>query len=394
MKSKMRVAIFSDVYLPTVSGLSTSVQDISRLLAERGHQVLVVAPKPNGNSSLDQFNIHKNIELFWAPAVDLRLYPDIRIGFPNMEMLRKLKAFKPDIIHTQAPFSVGFQGLVLGKRQKIPLISTHHTNFTDEESLKVLNLYGSSIAIQLQKGAGKVISFFLNKHNNLIVPTQDTYDDLRRMNVELPTTIIPSPVDSDRIVKAKKKGKQLRDKLKLDKTCLYVGRLSGEKNIDLVIRSFQIARQSIPELRLVLIGDGPDRSRLFELASDLRVNESIIWTGQIDHDELIDQGYLFLGDVFVTLSRFETQGISTIEAMACGMPVVGANARATRELIKDVGVAVGTDNLDLVAEELVKLFKDRRSYNRLSKQSIKKAAEFSPKTITNKIEQAYQELIN
>lgn len=389
----MKIAIFTDAFWPMINGVATSVQEISSLLAQRGHRVLIVAPSPAKGNHITDLKLHKNIEVFWAPAIDIMIYPELRIGFMNLDLVRTVRRFKPDVIHTQAPLTVGFEGMVLAKQLGVPLVSTHHTNYTDEESLKSLNLYGSSIAIQLQKGAEKIISFFLNRHDHIIAPSQDTLLDIQKMGVKKPIAMIPSPVDVMKLKNARKNGQKLRNRLGIKKACLYVGRMSGEKNIDLIIRAFAKVRAQVPELKLVLIGDGNHRNKLFTLASTLKVNESIIWTGKIPHQTLVDEGYYYLGDVFITLSRFETQGLSTLEAMACGLPVIGAKARATTELVNDTGIIVETDNLDNIATEMVKLFKNGLLMLKLSALSKKKAQLFHPDSIVDQLLKIYKTVI-
>ncbi len=389
----MKIAIFSDVSLPTLGGVSTAIQDITHALGENGHQVLVIVPKPQPGCDPKEFKVHKNARIYWAPSIDFRFYPEFRIGLPNLKILNQVKKFKPDVIHTHTPFALGFQGLVLARRLKIPVLTTHHTNLTDVEQLKTFNLYESKIAAQFQKGIGKLISFFLNKHQLVIVPTKDTLTDIRKLGVEKPAMVVPSPVDIQSLRTAKDKGKLLRTHLGIRKACLYVGRLSGEKNIDLVIQAFALARKKIPSLKLVLIGDGPDRGRLFQLASDLEVSESIIWTGKIPRDRLINQGYFYLGDVFMTLSKYETQGLSTVEAMACGLPVIGAKARATHELVKGTGILVDTNDITKISQKLVGLLNDSQQMKKLKQQSLDKADQFDPKRVIVHLEKAYNKVL-
>jgi len=389
----MKIAFFSDAFWPMINGVATSVQEISTLLAERGHHILIVAPSPGHGNHLSDFKLHKNINVFWAPAIDIRIYPELRVGFLSLDLVRTVRKFKPDIIHTQAPFMVGFEGMVLAKQLGVPLVSTHHTNYTDEESLKSLNLYGSPIAIQIQKGAEKIISFFLNRHDYVIAPSQDALTDIKNMGVKKPIALIPSPIDISRLKKAKQHGQKMRNQLGIKKACMYVGRMSGEKNIDLIIKVFAKAREKIPELKLILVGDGNQRGKLFNLAAQLQVSESIVWAGKIPHQKLVDDGYYYWADVFVTLSRFETQGLSTLEAMACGLPVIGAKARATEELVTGTGIIVETDDLDAIAAQLVKLFKNGLLMLKLSTLSKKKAQAFHPDSIVNQILSVYKSVL-
>ncbi len=381
----MKIAFFTDTFYPSINGVVTSLVDTAEELTRRGHEVLVVAPSTTEKKEFP-FQVH------YAMSVSGLVYPDFRIGLPNPNLLRLMHSFEPDIIHTHVPFSIGWQGVMLGKHLKVPLVATHHTYFTDEESLKSLGLPKNILLRQFQKTADKVITFYFNQHDVLIAPSRDTLRDLEEKNVVPPAYVIPSPVQVERFQAACQNGLKLRKKYGISKSILYVGRISGEKNIDLVLRAF--AEAALPkDVSLVLIGDGVAVSTLQKHAKQLGISDRVVWVGRVVHQQLLDEGYYYLGDVFVSLSCFETLGLSTIEAMACGLPVIGARSKATVEVVRGAGVLVEAEDTRQTAHQLHKIFSDSEYYHSLSEKSLKRAARYSPQKTVTQLEKLYSDSI-
>ena len=118
-------------------------------------------------------------------------------------------------------------------------------------------------------------------------------------------------------------------------TFVYVGRLSPEKSLDVLIHAFHHVVAQLPEARLVLIGTGPYRPRLQRLISQLGLASQVVQLGYVPHHELLAANLPRLGDVFVTASKTENQPLSIMEALAFGLPVVGVRARGMPELVTD-----------------------------------------------------------
>jgi len=330
------------------------------------------------------------VKVLLVPSINGRVYPDIRIGLPSFGILRRLQAFKPDIIHTFTPLVLGLQGIILAKHLHVPHVSSHLTNYTDEEMLKAVKYFPDIVLRQTQKGAGAFIRWFLNYHQAVLVPSEDTRRDILSMGVTVPIHTIPMPIAYEALVQGKKKGTHLRKQLGIGQAILYAGRMSGEKNIDQVLQTFHLLLKKKPKTKLVLIGDGQERSSLFKLATKLRINQSIVWVGQVPHAELLQQGYYYLGDVFLTLSEFETQGLSTLEAMACGLPVVGARSRATSEIVETVGILVSPQRKTEIVAHLSDLLSRKTLSAQYQAASITKAKEFSIPVCIPKLLDVYE----
>lgn len=389
----MKIAFFVDTFFPQVNGVVTSVVGMAEELERQGHKVLIFAPKDDGCNFDKTFSKFPNIQFCLITSFDLtRLYPDQKFALTNLKIVKIFKDFNPDVVHIHTPFSLGTQGLLLAKRYHIPLVTTYHTNFTDKELLKALSGSNSLVWESIQKGLGHMLKMFLNYHQVVVAPTQDSLEEIEKLNLNAKSVVLPSPVDVESLQKARKVGLSLRKKMKLGKTMIYVGRLSGEKNIDQVIKILSLVNRDLPGVKLILIGDGPARKKLIKLSSELGVDSQVVWMGKKTHLELVKKGLYYLGDVFVTMSCFETQGLSTLEAMACGLPVVAANERGNKYLVDQNGFLVEKDDVEQAAKKVLEILSDKNLNNRLSKQSKTLAEKYRSKLVVKKLVEVYQEL--
>ncbi len=206
------------------------------------------------------------------------------------------------------------------------------------------------------------------------------------LGIERSIFVVPSPVDTKACRDGRREGLRLRRTLGITQSILSVGRLSAEKNVDLLIRMFARLHERNDSVRLVIIGDGPERKNLFSLASKLGVNTWITWCGNIPHHKLLMGGYYYLGDIFVTLSTMETQGLSTSEAMACGLPIIGARAVGTKEIVGENGILVSPSQSVKIAEAINTLFNNKSDLKRFKEMSLSAVTQFSVDTCVAKLE--------
>lgn len=387
----MKIAYFTDSFYPTINGVTTTILLFANGLVEAGHEVLIVAPK-HSERDLTGWNLDPRVQVFLLPSLDAKVYPDIRFGLPSNGVLKVINVFKPDVIHNCTPFTVGLVGLFIAKRYHIPLIASHMTNYTDEEALKSLGQFNNPISRMAVQGMTPLLTGFLNRHTFVLTPTVYAKQYLEDLGLIKPMFVVPSPVDVSACAKGKKNGLKLRQALGISQSLIFVSRLSAEKNIDALLNVFAYLNRLQPELKLVLVGDGIDRERLFSLASGLGVNKSVVWVGNMPHSQLINEGYYYLGDVFVTLSTMETQGLSTVEAMGCGLPVVGAKAVGTYEVVSEVGLLVNPDKPVLVAKGIEKLLQDKKKLQTMQAKSLERATDFSLEVCVSKLEVIYGKL--
>lgn len=390
----MRIAFFTDTSLPYINGVSSVVDTISTALAEDGHKITIFAPRPSKKKKI--VTPEKNITIHYIASLPALIYPDLRVGAPlSPQLLKIAKNTNPDIIHIQSPYFVGAYGLVLGKLLKKPILGTLHGYIMEPEYLKSLGI---------QEGAGllrgaiwKYIAFFYNQCHYVHTPASFTKKDLQAHGVIKPIFVIPNTINPDAIRKVNASTVQkLKQKLALlEHTVLYVGRLSPEKNIDILIKSFAIVAKKRKDVSLLIVGDGPERAASEKLCSERHIIERVVFTGEISYQDVLTKGYFQIADAFVTPSTSELQPMSLIEAMYFQLPIIGVAKRGTLEMLEGVGLLAKPNNALSLSKTLLTLLSDNALQKRLRlKSSDAFRRKYPLQTVRYQYESMYQTIIN
>lgn len=333
----IRIAIFTDSYKPQINGLVRSTELFTKYLRKLGHEVHIFAPTVKDYKEKDKF-VHRFNSIEFLP------YPEYKIAFPISLFFSDLfKNKKFDVIHIQSPFSMGVIGLYVGHHYKIPIIATYHTNYQDylhyfvkpKEIEEILKPAAKRIA-------WKYLKYFFNKCNYVIAPTQYVKKNLLREGIKN-IFVIPTGVE---IKKNNKSKIELREKYKFeykDKIILHVGRVTKEKNIEMIIRA---VKELGNEYRLIITSDGPYKKELMK-----EKYKNIIFTGYLSEEKLKD--YYKLSDVFVMASKTETQGLVLLEAVVNDLPVVVINAPVISDFVKETKIGLVTNNLSKSIKDLI-----------------------------------------
>ncbi|MGI6117298.1 MAG: glycosyltransferase family 4 protein [Bilifractor sp.] len=308
----MKVLITTDWYLPAVNGVVTSVVNLRKELLARGVDVRILTLADDGV-------YHTEGNVLYLPSVDMsRVYPGARARLrTDGRAVRELIQWDPDIVHSQCEFSTFHAARIIARACGCPQVHTYHTLYEDFiHYLVPSTLLG-------KRGARILTSSVCRKVRHVIVPSEKTKELLQRYHVKTPITCIPTGVETDPFSEdsAEQEREQLRSRYGIsreDVVLLYAGRLAMEKNLDEVLYLF--SRWAAPSNKLVLVGDGPYRPELECLVRKLKLTDHVIFTGMIPPK---DMGYYYrMGDIFVSASRSETQGLTYFEAMACGLPLL------------------------------------------------------------------------
>lgn len=316
----MRVGLFTDVYPPYVNGVSTSVLMLKRALENLGHEVFVITIN---NENL-RYKYEDGGKVIKIPGLPLGIY-DYRIsGIYPLRAIKKIKKWKLDVIHSHTEFGVGTFARILSKQLDIPLVHTYHTMYED---------YIYYITKGFFDGASKKIleylTLFYCDHtiSELVVPTKKTYDLFKeKYKVNRNVHIVPTGIEVEKFYAQNFDQKdiiELKTKVGLKKddfVLLFVGRIAAEKNIEFLLDAQKDLIKKHSNIKLLIIGDGPDLECHKKEVSNKIFNNSVIFTGKVALAEVAR--YYQLGDIFVTASKTETQGLTVIEAMASSMPVV------------------------------------------------------------------------
>ncbi|MBD5551050.1 MAG: glycosyltransferase family 4 protein [Lachnospiraceae bacterium] len=315
----MKIAMMTNSYKPFVAGVPISVERLSEGLRAIGNQVVVFAP------SYDEQKEEENLVRYRS------LFRGIMGGFsvpnhldPRIE--REFREGEFDLIHVHHPMMIGSTARYLAWKYQVPLVYTYHTRY--EQYLHYIGL----------AGAKRIMPLYLRntlRHCDMVIaPTPAIRDYLEEIGIEAPVEILPTGLSDDSFLPDEKRAKKLREKLTGGRKQLFctVARLAKEKNLDFLLESLWYYKQSAGScFKLVLIGEGPYRSRLEERIRELDMTEEVILTGQVPNGEI--KNYCRASDLFLFTSRSETQGIVLLEAMAAGTPVLALEATGTEDIV-------------------------------------------------------------
>lgn len=388
LRKVMRIAMYTDSFYPSINGVSTAIVNLATTLANAGHDIFIQAPR--FPEELDLSFLPANIEVHFVKSIPIKVYPDNRIGSGLPLSLQAIRRFKPDLIHIHTPLSIGIEGALIAKALRVPSISTFHTYFMNEDVIRIVGIHNHQLLKLIQRGGWRFNTSFCNRFDGLIAPTKSVAEDLREHGINKPIFVASNILDESVYApRANPPGNKLTK-------LLYVGRLSKEKRIDITLHALAKLLETDPNYEFILIGDGPDRHHLFDLSVQLGIAPAVTWYGPVDHAKLINDHLYHLGDIFVVSSKFETQGLSTLEAMAHGLPVVAIRSDANFEVIGQGGLVVPNWNdQDRLVKALAKAIislndNSQQPYHELAYQQ---ALRFSPSALLDTYTSIYQEVI-
>lgn len=384
----LRIALFSDTFPPDVNGVANFVSFSAQTLAERGHKVEVYTVSRTSQKRLNE-KFHKKFRIFTSLSFRSPIYSDTRVPIPTGLIFPHIFKFKPNIIHAHTPFTLGWEAVMAAKILRIPLIGTHHTFY--DHYLKHAKIDFDAA----RKATWKYTTGFYNFFDIVTTPSQSLAEEMTDHGLRKPTVVMPNFVDNTIFKPAGiSKKRILKKQFGIEQqSIIYVGRLSYEKSIDQAIRAFNLILKKSPSIMFMIIGDGPERENLKSLASKLNIANKIIFTGFLRGKSLIKA--LQANDVFVTASKTETFCIAALEAMAVGLPVVAANEKGLRELVRNNknGFLITSDSPAKMAGKILELFSQNKILEKFSQQAISTAAEHSSKKVIKKLEDLYIKLI-
>ncbi|MCE2790870.1 MAG: glycosyltransferase [Planctomycetota bacterium] len=389
----MRISIFTDSFLPYTSGVTYSVLNQARELVRRGHEISIFRPKPGRGAAPAE--LPHGVELYDVPfAVPIPRVPQLRITLPSfITSLRRLRKINPDIVHLNTEWGCGWEGLVASRLLGKPTIGTFHTFFAEPGYLKSFGLPPCSWLQSLMWGYSV---FFFNTCRRVTSPSQAVKQSLldhgiRSEPVLIPNGIpLPEPIDWRQV-------KRERMKLQIyGPSFVYVGRMSPEKSLPVVLEAFAQVQRRRRRARLVMIGDGPSLASLKNQAQELGIASAVEFLGHVEHDRLISERLPLLGDAFVTASKTENQPMSILEAMAMGLPVIGAAAKGIPELVNDGtnGLLFEPDNPRAMASCMLRMAAHTKRRRTMGQQAMLTAANYNMSHVVDRLESLYQETIS
>ena len=310
VRPKLKIAIVTETWPPEINGVALSLLQLCKGLQQQGHKILLV--RPQQKASCDEFSPNKECLVM---SQSLPKYPGLQFGWPQyLKVSKAFTAFSPDVVHIVTEGPLGLTALHAARSRSIPVSSGFHSPFQDFSRFFDLAF--------LLKPIQNYLRWFHNNTDMTCVPSHDTEQALRNFGIQCPLKVVGRGVDTEKF-SPKYRCQQLRQKWGVtdDSTVmLYVGRLSPEKEIGLLIQTHSaMQRMQQRPYTLVIVGDGPDRSRLEGLVNC----NNVVFTGSLTGKNLA--AAYASADVFVFASQVETFGNVVLEAMASGLPVVAYN---------------------------------------------------------------------
>lgn len=383
----LNIAIFTDSFFPMRDGIVTSTISLIKGLSDRGHKIYVIAPKHRG---IKEFS-YPNVTVKRVRGIPALFYPGFKFTSPiSMKLILYLKKKNIDIIHFQTPVSLGIQAIFTAKILKKPLIGTFHTFINDEEYIKHIGINFKF----LQNFTNGYLRNYYNRCDLITCPSESARKELLKINFTKPIEVISNGIDLLQFDNSNYKKFMKKYKLR-GKTLLFVGRIAYEKNIGYLLDCFKLVIKKIPEIRLLLIGGGPQMTEIKELVKELDLSEEVIFVGKMEHSKLIKSGVFKVGNIFVTASKTETQGITVLEAQANGMVCVAMDARGTKDLIKNGfnGYLVKDGDKKGFAKRIIDLFENKKLYNRMKKNTLKEVRKHNINFVIGQWENLYSRVI-
>ncbi|HLI09717.1 MAG TPA: glycosyltransferase family 1 protein [Ktedonobacteraceae bacterium] len=313
----MRIAIVTENFLPKLDGVTRTLAMLLEYLHARGHQALLLGPE----SGMEEY---AGAEVVGTAGVPLPFYPELRFNFFRPLFVRRLREFNPDVVHLVDPVVLGAAGLVAARLLGKPLVSSYHTN---------LALYCQHFGFAPFSEPMWQYNRLIHNHCDLTYcPSPSTARMLEAQGFEH-VRIWPRGVDTTLFYPAQRSETlrsswlQEREQPQDQVVLLYVGRVSWEKNLRLLIQAYQELDHR--RCHLVIVGDGPAASEMRQELTGLPVT----FTGYLSGEPLAEA--YASADIFAFPSRTETFGQVVLEAMASGLPIVGLDSEGVRDLVID-----------------------------------------------------------
>lgn len=381
----MKILITTDLFTTETNGVVTSVKNLWDELQKKGHDVRILTLSENRHS-------RREGNVTYIRSMPIGVYPDVRMPTSYKHaLIKEIVEWKPDVIHSQCEFfSFGFAKYI-SKMTGAPIVHTYHTMYEQYVSY----------AIPCERLGKWLVRVFsrkrLHRVHTIIVPTRKVENTLRGYDIEKPICVIPSGICLDqhtvRLTSEERSGKRQALGVSDDRMVLLnLGRLGTEKNLEELLRLYAEAVKENDKLIFLIVGDGPAKSQLEELSKALDVSDGVIFTGMVKPSEV--QNYYQLGDLFVSASTSETQGLTYIEAAANGLPLLCRQDECLQDVIQqgENGYEYSIDSEFLAYLNAISHDSEWRKAAGMKSEEIAKS--FDKRTFGNSVENIYRSAVS
>jgi 1,2-diacylglycerol 3-alpha-glucosyltransferase len=378
----LQIGMMADVYKPHVSGITNYITLNKRALEQVGHQVYVFT-----FGDLDYADDEERIVRSpGVPLLDTGYYLSLRYSAAARKLINQM-----DLVHVHHPFLSGSLALRYCRRRGIPIVFTNHTRY---------DLYAQAYLPVLPDVFGETaleayLPSFCRSCDLVITPSPGMRDVLARFGVNTPIDVVPNGVDLAPFTNPLKiEGAEQYRLRKDDVVLIYTGRLGPEKNLIFLLRAFNGVAQAFDNVKLLMVGDGPERDNLEDRVNHMSIQNRVIFTGMVPYHSL--PGYLALADVFVTASITEVHPLSVIEAMAVGLPVLGIQSPGVGDTIEngETGFIVPEEDLAAYTAKMVRLVTQVDERRAMGKKAREAAEKYSIERTTQMMLDRYTSVVS
>ena len=377
----MKILLTTDWFTPAVNGVVTSVLNLRKGLEGRGHEVRTLTLSRSTSSCVQD-------GVYYLRSMGVgAVYPKARLGVPlQKKLVKELLAWGPDIVHSNCEFSTFPAACHIAEKANALLLHTYHTvyeNYTHYFSPS--QAWGKKVVRQFSR-------WVACRTDGIIAPSEKTAALLRGYGVQCPLYVIPTGIAKPQTA-SQAESQLLRKNLGIpdDQTVLlYLGRLAKEKNCEELLRAMLRFREA--PVTLLLVGDGPDRRPLEELSQQLHLDGHVVFAGMVPPDQV--GRYYQLGDLFVSASTSETQGLTYLEALRAGLPLL-----CRRDACLDGVVIQGVNGWQYTEEEVfaacVEQFLTHPEHReQMERSALASGQRFSVEAFAQEVESAYLECLH
>ena len=387
----MRIGIFTETYTPYISGLVTSEIMLKKALEKQGHEVYVVT----ANLESFKYDYDEKERVLKIPGIPTGIYDSRLSSIYPVRAVNKIKSWNLDVIHSQTEFAIGTFARLFAKQYNIPLVHTYHTMYEDYIYYITKGYF--------ERSSKKLLEYFTKFYcettaTELIVPTHKTYKLFKeKYKFEKNINIIPTGIEVERFYDENidnNELKELRKTLKIDKDdfiLLFVGRLAEEKNVEFLIKAEKKLQEQNKNIKLLIVGDGPDKEKYEKYAESLGLTDSIIFTGKSAWEDM--PYYYHLADVFVTASKTETQGLTIIEAMASNVVPVCMRDEAFSSMVTEELDGLFFETEKEYMDHIIRLYNNPKELEKFDKQARIQAETYSSKYYGERVLEVYNRAI-
>ena len=374
----MRIGMMADAYKPYVSGITNYIELNKRYLEKAGYEVYVFTFSEPDHEN-DEPRVIRSPGL---PLADTGFYLSLRYSREAKKLLQNM-----DVVHVHHPFLSGRLALHYCRPFQIPIAFTNHTRY-DLYAQAYLPLLPEEISEGLLQA---YMPSFCEAVNLVISPSPGMEKILRELEVESQIEIVPNGVELARFFQAEPLPRADYGFSDEDILLIYTGRLGPEKNLDFLLLAFAGLVQAVENARLLLIGDGPLKAELQELAKDLKIATSTQFTGFIPYDKM--PGYLAMCDAFATASVTEVHPLSVIEAMGAGLPIMGIHSPGVGDTVEDGKTGfLSTKNLPAFTAKLTRLCVQNELRHEMGAAARKASKKYDIERTTQMMLEHYEKL--